>query len=98
FSPDGSRLAVAGDDDHAGRVFDARTGAPLTPPLGHDGPVRRVAFSPDGRVVVTASDDRTARLWDAGTGRLLVPPLQHRGPVTVAAFSPDGRGVLTVCN
>jgi WD40 repeat protein len=34
---------------------------------GHQGPVRDVIFSPDGRWLVTVSDDNTARLWDVAT-------------------------------
>ncbi|MEH2243716.1 WD40 repeat domain-containing protein, partial [Nostoc sp.] len=30
---------------------------------GHQGAVRGVSFSPDGKTIATASDDGTARLW-----------------------------------
>ncbi|MFF0066534.1 hypothetical protein ACFYRC_34390 [Streptomyces sp. NPDC005279] len=37
---------------------------PLGNPLpGHQGPVRAVAFSPDGTLLATAGDDRMAQLW-----------------------------------
>jgi WD40 repeat protein len=61
----------------------------------HKGPVRRAAFSPDGRRVVTASADGTAQVWDAATGDPVTPPLKHNGAVNCAAFSPDGRRVVT---
>ena len=77
FSPDGWRLATAGDK---GTVLiwklKYRTGIDTHNPIplmGHNTmtKVNCVAFSPDGRLLLSGSDDRTACLWDAQTGKLL---------------------------
>jgi WD40 repeat protein/serine/threonine protein kinase len=94
FSPDGRRVVTA-SRDHTARIWDADTGAAVTPPLRHDDIVWRAAFSPDGRRVVTASRDRTARVWDARSGQAISPSLPHDSLVEEAAFSPDGRWVAT---
>ncbi len=99
FSPDGRRIATASHDGTA-RVWDGRTGNPLTPPLTHT-PGRWVShaeFSPDGTRLVTAGDDGTARVWDAQTGRILGPKdaaMIHSIGIGEASFSPDGARVLT---
>jgi eukaryotic-like serine/threonine-protein kinase len=95
FSPDGRRIVTAGGDDKTARVWDAATGAALSPPLKHVEWVNQATFSPDGRRVVTANADETAQVWDAATGQALSPPLTHQGEVNQATFSPDGRRVVT---
>ncbi len=81
--------------ERTARVWDARTGQPLTALLSHQSEITAVSFSPDGTRVVTASDDRTARVWDARTGEPVTNSLEHEGRVTSAAFSPDGTRVVT---
>ena len=65
---------------------------------GHEGPVKDVAFSPDGTLAASGSGwpvgDDTARIWDAATGRLL-RTLRADAGVMAVAFSPDGRRLLT---
>jgi WD40 repeat protein/Flp pilus assembly protein TadD len=93
-SPDGRFRLKIGEDNTA-RVYDAQTGAPVSPPLAHRNAVTSAAFSPDGRRVVTTSADQTARVWDAANGAPISPPLRHASTVMYAAFSPDGDRVVT---
>jgi WD40 repeat protein len=86
---------LTGSSDKAVQLWSAADGKELTPPLRHQGLVKAVAFSPDGKAVLTGSDDKTARLWDAATGQELTPPLRHQEEVRAVAFSPDGKIVLT---
>jgi tetratricopeptide (TPR) repeat protein len=64
FSPDGARLASAGEDG-AVRVWDVATGQEALTLRGHAGPVRRVAFSPDGGRLASAGGDGTVKVWDS---------------------------------
>jgi WD40 repeat protein len=89
YSPDGSRIATTSADGTA-RVWDARTGAPLTSPLSHETSVLTSAFSPDGERLLTGSED-TVRLWSVSTGKPITEPLELHGSVQAVAFSPDGR-------
>jgi WD40 repeat protein len=93
FSPDGGTVVTTSHDATA-RLWDARTGAPLAPPLTHQNVVGHAAFSPDGRWVATGSRDGTARIWDTKTGQPVTPPLRHGGHGRKVQFHPDGARLL----
>ena len=89
FSPDGRRIASAGDDETV-KVWDAATGQEILTLKGHTGDVPSVAFSPDGKRLASASTDGTVKLWDATTGQETLTLKGHTGCRTSVAFSPDG--------
>ena len=46
-------------------LMAAPTGKPLHKIRGHNGTVRSLAFSPNGKILVSGSTDETIRVWDA---------------------------------
>ncbi len=94
FSPDG-RWLVTGCDDHAVRLWDARTGALRHEPMAHGTAVCGVAFSRDGRRVQSASDDGMIQVWDVARGTVLTPaPPPLATSITRVAWSPTADGGL----
>ena len=81
--------------DYTARIWDGRTGQPLTGPMLHGSGVSMVRFSADGRQVVTACNDGAATVWDSLTGQPLSEPFQHGDRVLSVAFNPDGTRILT---
>ena len=95
FSPDGARLASAGEDNVA-RLWDPATGALLATCRGHASKVLSAAFRADGARLVTTSADGTVRQWDVATGRQVEPPYdRHSGEVAAAVYSPDGQWIAS---
>jgi WD40 repeat protein len=64
FSPDGTRLATAGDDRTI-KLWDAATGQEVLTLRGHTGGVGCIAFSPDGRKLASGGVDTLVLVWDA---------------------------------
>ncbi len=94
LSPDGEgqrELVAAGGDGRRVNVLDVASKETVGALDGHEGAVRSISFSPDGRTIATGSTDKSVRLWSAVSSQELVKLEGHLGAVTSVAFSPDGR-------
>jgi WD40 repeat protein len=97
LSPDGERVAT-GSDEGVARVWDTRTGAPVTSPLSHAGSVHALAFSREGRFLFTGSRDGAVRKWELqpSTRRSVRLGLEgDQEEIWHANFTPDRRQFVT---
>jgi WD40 repeat protein/DNA-binding SARP family transcriptional activator len=95
FSPDGSRLAAAGNEGIITLIDTAsrqRAGAPLRV---QDGFVKSLSFSPDGHQLVGAGTDGTVALWDVTRGQRVGRVTPGKPNTWIFAwFAPDGHTIV----
>lgn len=94
FSPDGTQLASASDDQSL-RLWDPLTGVELSILLGHEGSVERVAFVGTGGRIISGGSDGTLRVWDAVAGAPLTV-LDTGGFIVDLAVSEDGAAAVAI--
>jgi WD40 repeat protein/serine/threonine protein kinase/tetratricopeptide (TPR) repeat protein len=76
------------------RIWDARSGEPLSQWLLNGGYLRS-RFSPDGRFVLNlGQDQRHVALWDARPGRSVSAAIWRKAAVTSLKFDRDGKRLL----
>ena len=92
FSPDGWRVAAAGNVSGVGvvRVWDVAKGREVLSYRVGSGMIERVTYSPDGGRLATSGWDGTVRLADASTGHELLILRGHSDRVWGVSFSPLG--------
>ena len=110
FSPDGTNIATAGHDRRVllwnpdkvqpvdiARRLDHKSDppAPYEELAQHEGPVRTLAFSPDGGQLVSGGQDNVLRVWDLAANQELAVLRGHASHVRDCVFSPDGKTLLS---
>ncbi len=99
LSPSRSLLAVAGVANGRPAIFvkNLDNDQMTHTLLGHDAPIRSLAFANDNNRIVSGGDDRTIRVWNLSNPQ---QPEQNKleglsASVTAVAFSPDANQVLS---
>ncbi|HLJ95397.1 MAG TPA: serine/threonine-protein kinase [Gemmataceae bacterium] len=93
FSPDGQRLATAGQRSGVPRikVCDIESGQELFTFQRHTLEITSLTFSPDSKRLASSSWDLTVRVWDLQTGQEIRALKGLAKFWNGVAFSPDGK-------
>jgi WD40 repeat protein len=110
FAPDNLHVASAGYDDRVllwnleqtqpvdiERRLDGAP-EPVIPYVeltGHRGPVRTLAFAPDGKTLASGGQDNVIFIWDVQSGKALKQLRGQASHVLSVAYSPDGGWLLS---
>jgi WD repeat-containing protein 48 len=77
----GGGILASGGPEGCVRVWDPRSGKPITKFVGHTDNVRAILVSEHGNMVLSASSDTTIKLWSVTAGRCLHTLSMHNDSV-----------------
>ena len=103
FSPDGKTLALADIAltlQSTIHLFDTKTREEKGALKGHNGLIRSVGFSPDGKTLVSCSQDPlskigTIKLWDTNKRKEMRTLNINNEPFLSVVFSPNGKTLIS---
>lgn len=94
FSPDNTLLASGADKEI--KLWSVQTWEVLRTLNAHEGVIRGIVFSPDGKLIASCSDDNTVKVWEASTGDLVTVFTGHTYyDVNCIAFDPTGSKIAS---
>lgn len=93
-SPDGQRVASAGDDNKL-ILWELATGKEISPLEGHTKAVISLAFSRDGKSLISGGLDNVAFVWSTESGAAQKKFSNHTNAVRCVALSPDNKTAAT---
>ena len=85
FTASGKRFS-----DFTVRIWDLESHDCVRVLLGHQGPIRALAITPDGRLAVSGDATGRIRVWNAKSGDLVREFLAHPGGVSGLALHSEG--------
>jgi WD40 repeat protein len=97
FSPDGSRIATAGDSGVI-RIWEVDGGELLAEMSGHSGGILDLDWSPDGMRIASASRDRTVGIWCAERFERIAFLRGHRELVSRIVWMDGGETLCSASN
>jgi WD40 repeat protein len=88
-----NKYALSGGKDNIVTLWDLTAIPPKIVRTfeGHNGAIKSIDISRDGRMVATGSTDRTVRVWDFQSANLVYELQGHSKDVNCVTFSPDGK-------
>ena len=77
------------------QVWNATNGSKASSYRGHEGWVRAIAWSPDGKRIASTSEDKAVQIWEVAKGKQIATYRGHTDWVDIVMWSPDGKRIVS---